>query len=64
VVETVQTEFGVRNMVLDPKRHKLFIDAADFTPAPAPTAEQPKPQPTPVPGHSAYWFTGAESAEL
>jgi YVTN family beta-propeller protein len=50
VVETVKTEFGARNMALDPKTHKLFIDTADFTPAPAPTAEQPKPQPTPVSG--------------
>jgi YVTN family beta-propeller protein len=50
VVETVTTEFGARNMALDPKTHKLFIDTADFTPAPAPTAEQPKPQPTPVSG--------------
>src|SRR6266404_2264909 len=50
VVETVTTEFGARNLALDPKTHKLFIDTADFTPAPAPTAEQPKPQPTPVSG--------------
>ena len=50
VVETVTTEFGARNMALDPKTHKLFIDTADFAPAPAPTAEQPKPQPTPVSG--------------
>lgn len=50
VVETVKTEFGARNMALDPKTHKLFIDTADFAPAPAPTAEQPNPQPTPVSG--------------
>jgi YVTN family beta-propeller protein len=50
VVQTVQTEFGARNMALDPKTHKLFIDTADFTPAAAPTAEQPNPQPTPVSG--------------
>jgi|SRR5258706_10029 YVTN family beta-propeller protein len=50
VVETVKTEFGARNMALDPQTHKLFIDTADFTPAAAPTAEQPKPQPTPVSG--------------
>jgi len=50
VVETVRTEFGARNMALDPKTHKLFIDTADFAPAPAPTPEQPKPQPTPVSG--------------
>ncbi len=50
VVETVKTEFGARNMALDPKTHKLFIDTADFAPAAAPTAEQPKPQPTPISG--------------
>src|ERR1700720_2427132 len=50
VVETVTTEFGARNMALDPKTHKLFIHTADFTPTAAPTAEQPKPQPTPVSG--------------
>jgi YVTN family beta-propeller protein len=50
VVETVTTEFGARNMALDPRTHMLFIDTADFTPAPAPTTEQPHPQPTPVPG--------------
>src|SRR5712692_8866552 len=50
VVETVKTEFGARNMALDPKSHRLFIDTADFAPAAAPTAEQPKPQPTPVSG--------------
>ena len=50
VVETVKTEFGARNMALDPKTHRLFIDTADFAPAAAPSAEQPKPQPTPVSG--------------
>ena len=50
VVETVKTEFGARNMALDPKTHKLFIDTADFGPAPAPTADQPNPQPAPVSG--------------
>ena len=50
VVETVKTEFGARNMALDPKNHQLFIDSADFTPAAEPTAEQPHPQPTPVSG--------------
>ncbi len=49
-VETIKTEFGARNMALDPKSHKLFIDTADFAPAAAPTAEKPKPQPTPVSG--------------
>jgi len=48
LVETIKTEFGARNMALDSKTHKLFIDTADFAPAAAPTTEQPKPQPTPV----------------
>jgi hypothetical protein len=50
VVETIKTEFGARNMALDPKTHRLFIDTADFAPAAAPTAEQPKPQSAPVSG--------------
>ena len=50
VVETVKTEFGARNMALDPKTHRLFIDTADFGLPPAPTAEQPNPQPAPVSG--------------
>lgn len=50
VVETVKTEFGARNMALDPKTHQLFIDTADFAPAAEPTADQPKPQPTPISG--------------
>src|SRR5207245_617652 len=40
VVETVKTEFGARNIALDPKTHRLFIDTADFPPASAPTAVQ------------------------
>jgi YVTN family beta-propeller protein len=50
VVEGVKTEFGARNMALDPKTCQLFISTADFAPAPAPTADQPNPQPTPVSG--------------
>jgi YVTN family beta-propeller protein len=50
VVENVKTEFGARNMALDPKTHQIFIDSADFTPAAEPTTEQPHPQPTPVSG--------------
>ena len=50
LVETVQTQFGARNMALDPKTHNLYIDTADFGPAPEPTAEQPHPQPVPIAG--------------
>ena len=49
-VETVKTEFGARNMAIDPKTHKIFIDTADFGEAPAPTAEKPHPARPPVPG--------------
>jgi YVTN family beta-propeller protein len=49
-VETVKTEFGARNMALDPKTHRLFIDTSDFGAAPQPTADQPHPQPVPVTG--------------
>jgi len=35
VVETVKTEFGARNMALDPRTHRLFIDTGDFAPAAA-----------------------------
>jgi len=50
LVQTVKTEYGARNMALDPKTHQLYLDTADFGPAPAPTMQQPHPQPTPVPG--------------
>jgi YVTN family beta-propeller protein len=50
VVETLKTEFGARNMALDPRTHRLFIDTADFAPAAAPSPEQPKPQPTAISG--------------
>jgi YVTN family beta-propeller protein len=50
VVETVETQFGARNMAIDPKSHRLFIDTSDFGAAPAPTAEQPHPQQVPVSG--------------
>jgi hypothetical protein len=49
-VEDIKTEFGARNMALDPKTKRLFLDTADFTPAAQPTADQPNPQPTPVSG--------------
>jgi YVTN family beta-propeller protein len=50
LVETIQTQFGARNMALDPKTHNLYIDSADFGPAPEPTAEQPHPQPSAIAG--------------
>src|SRR5260370_35590328 len=50
VVETVKTEFGARNMALDPKTHRLFIGTADFAPAAAPNTDQPNPHATAVSG--------------
>jgi YVTN family beta-propeller protein len=50
LIESLQTEFGARNMALDPKTHRLFIDTSDFSPAPEPTADQPHPQPVATPG--------------
>src|SRR5579864_2304232 len=50
VVDTIETEFGAKTMVLDTKMHRLFVDTADFGPPPAPTPERPHPQPTPVMG--------------
>jgi YVTN family beta-propeller protein len=50
VVETVKTEAGAGTMALDPKTHRIFVDAADIGPAPAPTATQTHPSPTPIPG--------------
>ncbi|HEV1995005.1 MAG TPA: hypothetical protein VGR03_11800 [Candidatus Acidoferrum sp.] len=60
VIETVQTEFGARNMALDPKTHQLFIDTADFGPAPAPTAEKPHPARPPIPGTFRLLVYGRE----
>jgi len=50
LVEEAKTEFGARNMALDPKTSTLFLSSADFAPAGQPTADQPNPQPTPVSG--------------
>jgi YVTN family beta-propeller protein len=50
VVETVKTRTGSKTMALDPKTHRLFLPAAEFTPAPAATKENPRPRPAVVPG--------------
>ena len=45
VVATVPTQRGSRTMALDLKTHKLYLPAADFSPAPVPTPKEPKPRP-------------------
>jgi YVTN family beta-propeller protein len=49
-VQVVQTEYGARNIALDPKTHKLFSDTADFSAAGGSTSAQPNRQPVPIPG--------------
>ena len=46
VAETVTTQRGSRTMAIDPKTHKIYLPAAEFTPPTAPTAVEPKPRPT------------------
>lgn len=45
----VTTKKGARTMALDEKTHRLYLPAADYTPAPAPTPETPKPRPAMAP---------------
>lgn len=46
-VQIVQTEYGARNIALDPETHKLFADTADFSAAAASSSAQPTPVPIP-----------------
>lgn len=48
-LEQVPTRRSARTMALDEKTHRIYLPAADFTPAPAPTPEAPRPRPTAVP---------------
>ena len=48
-VESVKTEFGARNIVLDPESRRLYLSSDDFAAGQA-TADQPNPQPTPIAG--------------
>jgi len=50
LVTNVATHMGARTMALDVAHHRLFLVAADFTPAPAATTEQPHPRPKQVQG--------------
>jgi DNA-binding beta-propeller fold protein YncE len=45
----VPTKKSARTMALDEKTHRIYLPAADFSPAPAPTPETPRPRPAMVP---------------
>lgn len=45
----VPTKKSARTMALDEQTHRLYLPAADVSPAPAPTPENPKPRPSLVP---------------
>jgi hypothetical protein len=49
VTETATTKSGARTMVVDERRHWLYLPTAQRGPAPAPTAAQPHPRGTLVP---------------
>jgi DNA-binding beta-propeller fold protein YncE len=49
VTAEVPTKKSARTMALDEKTHRLYLPAADFSPAPAPTPETPRPRPTMTP---------------
>jgi YVTN family beta-propeller protein len=40
VVETVKTEYGAKTMALDPQKHYLLVDTADFDPPAAGSAQR------------------------
>jgi DNA-binding beta-propeller fold protein YncE len=50
VVATVPTQRGSRTMALDAKTHRIYLAAAEFTPAPAPAPGARPARPTMVPG--------------
>jgi len=50
VVANVPTQMSARTLALDPKTHRIYTVAAEFTPAPAPTASEPHPRPSVVDG--------------
>jgi len=45
VVQTVATQRGSRTMAFDLKTHKVFLAAAEFSPAPTPSPKEPRPRP-------------------
>ena len=45
----VPTRKTARTMALDEKTHRIYLPAADFSPAPAPTLDAPRPRPAMVP---------------
>ena len=46
VVDTVTTQHGARTMAVDPKTHKIYLPAAQFSPQPASKAGGSRPRPT------------------
>jgi DNA-binding beta-propeller fold protein YncE len=44
VVANVPTQTSARTLALDPKTHRVYTVAAEFSPAPAPTAAEPHPR--------------------
>lgn len=49
VAETATTKSGARTMVVDERKHRLYLVAAQRGPTPEPTAAQPRPRPAIVP---------------
>jgi DNA-binding beta-propeller fold protein YncE len=49
-VTDLDTQFGARTMVLDPKTHHVFTETADFQAAAQPSPENPRPRPQAIPG--------------
>ena len=50
VAETVPTQRSARTCAIDQRTHRLFLAAADLTPAPPPSDSNPRPRPGIVPG--------------
>ncbi len=50
VVEQAATQRGSRTMALDPRTHRIYLAAAEFTPPPAPAPGQRPGRPQMVPG--------------
>jgi len=49
VLENVTTQKSARTMALDPKKHEVYLVAAEFGPRPAATQDNPRPRPTILP---------------
>ena len=49
VLQTVKTTKGARTMAFDVTTDRIFLSAAQYSPAPAPTATTPRPRPNVIP---------------